>query len=191
MFHNDRALALTAFFLERAGGRLNDIKLAKLQYIAERRAILRFGAGLANDDGVSLEHGPCLSLTLNLTLQRRPDPLWERHIEFIRYEQGADENTVSLKEPLDWREALSPAAVALLEEIWTEFGAMGKWTIKGWCHDNLGEYFEVGNGKGRPIRLEEIFRAEGDTEAVAAERAAELRYHERFAEMIGNRAADR
>lgn len=182
---------MTAFFLERAGGRMNDIKLAKLQYLAERGAILRFHAPIANDEGVSLEHGPCLSQTLNLTTSYASDPLWERHIALHR--RGADgtpENTVELRAPFAWRDYLSPAAIEMLEELWSDFGGMGKWQIKGWCHDRLREYVDVGKRKRRPIRLEDIFIAEGDDESVAAEKAEGIRYHERFvAELARERAA--
>ena len=189
MFHSDRALALTAFFLERAGGSLNDIKLAKLQYIAERQAILLFGAPLANDDGVSLEHGPCLSQSLDLMRHVKRDPLWERHIGFRRHKEGEKENTVVLNEPVDWAAILSPAAADMLEEIWREFGALKKWRIRDRSH-TFGEYVEVGKGGRKPIRLEEIFLAEGDPPERAAQRAEEIRYHERFAAAFGSPAAE-
>ena len=197
MFRSDRALALTAFFLERAGGRMNDIKLAKLQYLAERSAILRFHAPMTNDEGVSLEHGPCLRRTLDLTQGKRlrtepmPDPLWKKHIAFYRQADGdvQDENTVELRQPYDWEQKLSPAEIATLEEIWRQFGAMTKWQIRDWCHDHCSEYREVEGRVQLPIRLEDIFRAAGDDRETAREKAEEIRYHERFAEELARERA--
>ena len=57
-FREDKATALAAAFLERAGGELEYLKLLKLMYLAERESLRVLGSSLMEDTFVSMKHGP-------------------------------------------------------------------------------------------------------------------------------------
>ncbi len=110
MIHVDRATAMSTYFLSKGGGRMNDIKLAKLQYLAERTSLLELMSPIVNDEAVSLYHGPCLSSTLNLTNDFNEDSFWDSFISFEPYDLAPEgRNTVVLMSPTPWSGVLSPA----------------------------------------------------------------------------------
>lgn len=190
MIHVERAVALSAYFLEREGGRMNDIKLAKLQYLAEREALITMLAPIVGDEAVSLYHGPCLSHTLNLTNDSSEDSLWDSYIGFEPYELAPEgRNTVVLASPIVEEELLSPADLEILESLWERFGHMDWRQIRNWCHENLPEYTEVAYGTRKWITLEEIFKGAGDDPETAFAKADEVRYHARFEQRYSRKIA--
>ena len=187
MYKIRRALAVTAFFLEKGQGRMNDMKLAKLQYLSERMSILSLMAPITCDAYVSLPHGPCLSKTLELT-RTQDHTLWRQHIRFESHTKSKEsENTVVLLAPFDFRSELSEADLELLERIWGQFGKMTKWQIRDWCHKNCPEYTETVSSL--PISLESLFAANGCDEQEARQMAEEIRYLDRFESEYGSASA--
>ena len=179
MFHSDRALAITAFFLGKNGGRMNAIGLAKLQYLVERTAIVTYRSPIVDDNGARLPHGPVLSETLRMMTKEKNDPLWNRHVHYEPKSGGGKENVVVLDEPFDAEEVLSPVDMEILEAIWHDFGGMTPFQLRDWCHANLPEW-EGGTKRGHWIQLEDIFVAVGNSPEMAAQKAREIRYHQRL-----------
>src|SRR6266487_2727273 len=64
-FNEKKAAQVAAFFLHRARGELEILKLMKLMYLAERASYKKFGEPLIGDKLVSMDNGPVLSITLN------------------------------------------------------------------------------------------------------------------------------
>jgi hypothetical protein len=64
-FSEKKAAQVAAFFLHRAGGRMEKLKLMKLMYLAERASYQKFGEPMVGDKLVSMDNGPALSITLN------------------------------------------------------------------------------------------------------------------------------
>jgi uncharacterized phage-associated protein len=64
-FSEKKAAQVAAFFLYRAGGQLEILKLMKLMYLAERGSYEKFGEPMIGDKLVSMDNGPVLSITLN------------------------------------------------------------------------------------------------------------------------------
>ncbi|MBN8691204.1 MAG: SocA family protein [Armatimonadetes bacterium] len=182
----DRAMAMTAFFLQKGGGEMNDIKLAKLQYLAERASLITLAERLTGDDLVSLEHGPCLSRTVNLETQKTPNANWRRHFGFRPHSpaQGTD-NTVTLEKGMDIHEVLSEAEIEILEALWRKFGKMDKWAIKRWCHNNCKEYKEVGADNSAPIQLIDVLLAEGWDQPKAEAHLRDIEYYDSVSEQYG------
>lgn len=163
------------------------MKLAKLQYLAERQSILALMAPITCDAYVSLPHGPCLSRTLEL-MRTQDHMLWSQHIKFESHINAKEsENTVVLLKPFAYRSELSDADLELLEKIWSQFGKMTKWQIRNWCHKNCPEYTETTSSL--PITLESMFIANGCGEQEAKQMAEEIRYHDRFESEFGSASA--
>ncbi|CAN5703649.1 Panacea domain-containing protein [soil metagenome] len=190
MIHIERATAMSAYFLEKAGGRMNDIKLAKFQYLAERESLITMLSPMVGDEALSLYHGPCLSHTLNLTCDIAEDSSWDAHIGFEPYEI-ADEgsNMAVLTNPIRWEDFISPADIEILDGLWTRFGHMDWRQFRDWCHQNVPEYTEVRYGTRRWITLEDIFKGAGDDPEMATAKANEVRYHERFESLYDGKIA--
>jgi len=135
------------------------MKLLKLMYLADRKALLEHGRPITFDGYVSMDRGPVLSQTYNLIVEEDdPDnPTYWR--QFI-------------SAPIEWevelrREApsteLSPAQEQVLDEIFAQFGGMNRWELVRLMH-TLTEWSDP-HGSSIPIDIDEILRAGGMSEA--------------------------
>ena len=65
-FREEKATALASFFLEKAGGELEYLKLLKLMYLVERESLRVLSASVTGDVFYSMKHGPVMSATFDL-----------------------------------------------------------------------------------------------------------------------------
>ena len=65
-FHIGKATEAGCLFLERAGGRMNIMKLVKLMYLLDRLSLDRRGVPVAGGDCLSMRNGPVTSELLDL-----------------------------------------------------------------------------------------------------------------------------
>lgn len=160
MFSEERVTHMAAYLLKKEGGRMAYIKLLKLLYLAERKAMAKWGGSMSGDHFVSMPHGPVLSQTYDLIkgISEVSSP-WQKII------QGKDNYDVSLRENIDIDDLdeLSPSEIKILEETFDEFGHMAPFQIVDYTHDNCLEW-EDPNGSSFPIKPENIFRAMGKNE---------------------------
>lgn len=144
------------------------MKLIKLLYLADRKALLELGRPLTFDSYVSMRHGPVLSCTLDLiSAESAPgaESYWREHI-------GPPQNfSVSLRRS-PGAGALSAAEELILEEIFSEFGEMNRWDIVKFTHE-LPEWQDPGTSCA-PIMARTILLVEGFTEEEAAELIQDL-----------------
>src|SRR5687768_11865188 len=64
-YREDKTTQAAARLLRHGGGKLNHMKLIKLLYLADRKALVQWGRPITFDWYVSMPHGPVLSFTLN------------------------------------------------------------------------------------------------------------------------------
>src|SRR3989304_5613958 len=64
-YREDKAAQAAARLLKLGGGKMNHMKLVKLLYLADRKALLKWGRPITFDWYVSMPHGPALSFTLD------------------------------------------------------------------------------------------------------------------------------
>jgi uncharacterized phage-associated protein len=169
---------MAAFFLEHAPGKsLNDIKLMKLLYIADRESLRLYAMPISQDDYVSMEHGPVLSATEELLSNKHRGTVWGRHISDQRKFVDGHDNSVTLLQDMDYSAVLRPCEVEVLARTWDQFKGYSKWEIKKYCHDNFREYDERAEKlkTSIPLTLETVFVALGDDDELAHRKAAELR----------------
>lgn len=144
-----------AHLLRLSSGVINHMKLIKLLYLADRKALVSWGRPISFDWYYSLPHGPVLSFTLNKINEEAPpdgSSYWHQYIS----ERCA--HTVSLigEAPND---QLSPAEEKLLDTIWEEFGGMNQWELRDFTH-TLPEWQDP-NGSSLPIHIRDILMSEG------------------------------
>ena len=164
MFSEIRVTHMAAYFLKREGGRIAYIKLLKLLYLAERKAMAKWGECISGDNFVSMPKGPVLSQTYDLIKGHgeAPDkttPWYELIKDEANYE-------VSLIHDIqfDDLDELSPSELQILDQTYNEFGGMSRFEIVDFTHDKCPEW-EDPKGSSFPIKPESIFRAMGKNES--------------------------
>ena len=171
MFNERKVAQMAAFLLGKGGNRMPHLKLMKLLYLADREAMERFGAPISGDRIVAMQHGPVLSMTLNLMdgdVESSPSG-WDGLIS------DKENHELSLKRAItcDDMDELSQADIDVLEAVWKRFGHMDKWAIRDYTHDHCPEWTDP-NGSSIPIPYEKVFRALGKPEDVALELSARI-----------------
>jgi uncharacterized phage-associated protein len=157
-YREDKATQASARLLQLAGGRLNHMKLVKLLYLADRKALLQFGRPITFDWYVSMPHGPVLSFTLdkiNDSAAPEGTSYWHRFIS-----ERSDHEVALLGDPP--RDQLSRAEEQLLDGIWNEFGTMNQWQLRDYSH-SLPEWRDP-KGSSVPIQVQDILLGEGFSE---------------------------
>jgi len=157
-FREDKAAALAAIFLERAGGELEYLKLLKLMYLAERESLLSVGGSITNDIFVSMKHGPVMSTTYDLIKEN-----WE-DLDHETWEASFAKHGFRLRL---WKsppvaDILSPFEVELADRIWSQFGKVNQWELVDWIHETFPEW--QATTSAIPIERESIYRAMGLSE---------------------------
>jgi uncharacterized phage-associated protein len=170
-FDHMKSVQTVAYFVRKAGGSAEKLKLIKLVYLAERLSFERRGRPMNFDSFVSLPHGPVASSALNGIDHRLDDPVWDA---LALAENRKDVTIVGdISE-----DHLSRADIAILEAIWDAHGHRTASQIRNWTHKHCPEYVEVGPKGSLPISVTEILehvgRAHGAVEAAREVRALQM-----------------
>jgi len=155
-FNEKKATQLAGLLLRMRGqGYMSYMKLIKLMYLIDRQALLRWGWSMTGDSYHSLKNGQILSTTYDLVRDR----IWGKGNywkQFISPPHGDKE--VSLINETETDE-LSRADIALAEEIFAEFGKMGRFDIADYTHD-LPEYRDT-KGPSLPVGYADVLEKAG------------------------------
>jgi uncharacterized phage-associated protein len=156
-FREDKTTQAAAIFLGLRRDKMSHLKLIKLLYLADRRALLTLGRPISYDSYVSMDQGPVLSTTLNLIHGDVPSSgPWEKAIS-VPYK-----HEVSLSEdPGD--DKLSEAEVEIIRDIFNEHGKKCRWDLCDFTH-TLPEW-EDPKGSSIKIEYQDILSASNKTDA--------------------------
>lgn len=157
-FREDKTTQTAALLLQLRGGTMSYMKLIKLLYIIDRRALLNWRRPVTFDHYVSMDNGPVLSKTYNLInegVEVDSSSYWHRFIS-----HPAD-YSVSLKQPCE-PDDLSDAEIGLIESVFKEFGHLNRWELVKLTHDLFPEW-EDPDGSAIPIEYSDILKAGGKT----------------------------
>jgi hypothetical protein len=162
-FNEQRATEAAARFLKLRGGRMSYLKLIKLLYLLDREALLRWGRPVTTDTYVAMDSGPMLWRIYRLILEEpcpAAVPVWRSCISAPR-----EWDVQLLAEPFG--EELSPAELALIDEMFLRFGMMNRWDlVKISCQ--LPEWHDP-DGVTIPIDYSDILRAAHKTDEEIAD----------------------
>lgn len=168
-FREDKATEAACHLLSRGGGRMNYMKLIKLMYLADRKALLSHGRPITFDYYVSMKHGPVLSGVLDRINEGDPpseESIWHRHIRrSARYAVEAKGECAV--------QSLSEAERTILDEVYADFGTIDRWKLVDRLHESLREWKDPG-GSSAPIGYRDILLAGGKSELDADVIEAEL-----------------
>lgn len=163
----DKTTQAAALFLKLAGGEMAYLKLLKLLYILDRKALFTWGRPVSYDSYVSMDNGPVLSKTYDLiTEETEPgkDSYWKKYIAEPKH------YSVELLKDKDCPDdSLSEAEIELIKHVFSEFGSMDKWILVELTHKF--EEWQDPHGTAIPIQYYKILKAgnKTDTEIKAIE----------------------
>jgi uncharacterized phage-associated protein len=156
------------------------MKLLKLLYLADRRALLELGRPITYDRYVSMDQGPVLSQTYNLIVA---EPLPDRPSYWRRF----------ISEPLGYDVLLSADAGSselsevqerILDDVFAEFGSRSRWDLVGLTH-GLPEW-EDPHGSSIPIDLQDVLIGGGMSPDIATDVVEALAAEEALFSLIGS-----
>ncbi len=176
-FREDKTTQAAALFIKLNNGSIDQIKLIKLLYIAEREALKRWKRPITFDSYVSMNKGPVLSQTLDLIHgEDETSSIWHK---FISAPQNY--NLSLITDP--GTEKLSRAEEDLIKEIFNSYGNIDKWELCEMSHD----FREWQNPKGSaiPIAYSDILEALGKTQIEISSILSELENIALMDEYIG------
>jgi len=122
-FNKRKATEATSLLLSWHGGRMSKIKLLKLLYIADRKALQRWERPITFDRYYSMKEGQVLSGVLDLINGRIEDSLWNEYIERPkRY-------SIKLRDELIELKKMTRGEVKLLKAVYDEFGKLDRFDL--------------------------------------------------------------
>jgi uncharacterized phage-associated protein len=169
LFNEQKTAQAAAFLLHKANGSLPLIKLMKLLYLAERLSFEKYGEPLTGDSLVSMDNGPVLSRTLNHMngAVRSAQDGWDTWISDRAEHEVALRDPSMVRTPEQDLLALSESDLEVLEQVWQQFGHVGRWKLVELTHD-LPEWDDP-KGSSKPIDLAKMLQALGYSQDVAKE----------------------
>lgn len=160
-FREDKTTQAAARLLKLGGGKMNHMKLIKLLYLAERKALIEWGRPITFDSYVSMPHGPVLSFTLDKINGAAP-PRGEAPSYWQQFISEREYHEVRLLQDEVPNDQLSPAEEQAIDDVFAEFGHMSQYELRDYTH-KLGEWQDP-DGSSRPIQIRDILLAEGLSE---------------------------
>lgn len=178
-YSNEVRAELACYFLHKAGGSLDKLKLMKLMYLADRTALLETDIRITDDGMYSLPHGPVLSESLNQMIEGISQCAhWNSSIKTTN-----NVNTLISEFDSDSLHYIAPIHFPVIEGIWNKFGGMRGVELVHWTHKNLPEWKDP-NGSSARIDLSDIYKASGYSEEVAEEIAMEIESIRRISKLL-------
>lgn len=138
-FDINKAIAATAYIIEREGGSADMLPLIKKLYLADRSALIAWGKSITGDKLASLEKGPIVSRIYNLLKEKGDEDyqiLWNDVIERRSNYRIALRKTPSLG-------VLSEREKETLDHSNRTINSI-RGSIPEWLHDNCPEWTDPG-----------------------------------------------
>ncbi len=162
-FDHLKSVQTIAYFVRKAGGSAEKLKLIKLVYLADRLSFKSRGKPINFDSYLSLPHGPIASSALNGMDHNLNEAAWDA------LALGVNRKDVTVVGDVT-ADRLSRSDLTILDATWAEFGGMTASQIRNWTHRHCAEYVEVGPASSLPIDLSEILAHVGIQDADNAAR---------------------
>lgn len=138
-FDIDKAIAATAYAVEREGGSDDMFCLVKKLYLADRTALIRWGRSITGDKLVSMEKGPVVSGIYNLMKGRGPEQEQIRWDDVIVRQK---QYRISTRKAAN-KTVLSEREKEVLNDALRTIDAI-RGSIARWLHRNCPEWRDPG-----------------------------------------------
>jgi uncharacterized phage-associated protein len=158
-FDERKATEATALLLSLRGGQMHYMKLIKLLYLADRRALLRWGIPITTDTYTSMDHGPVVSTIYNLIRRLIKGQTWE---EYISPPMGDANKEIALQKQFKLSR-LSRAEEKLIKEVFNKYGHWNRYKLRDFVMHKLPDWHDP-EGTSIPISISDILKAGGEKE---------------------------
>jgi len=153
-FNEKKTTQAASRLLRCADGQMNYMKLIKLLYLTDRKALIQWSRPVTGAKYYSMKLGPVLSEVLDL-LNEKPFPgregFWVQHIS-----APSDYEVKLIQEA--GNDELSEAEEELIDEVYREFGRFDQFRLSDYLHMILPEWKHVTEGC-LPIPYADILEA--------------------------------
>jgi uncharacterized phage-associated protein len=145
-----KATEAASILLRLSGGEMSRLKLIKLLYFADRKALEEWERPITYDNFASLPKGPVVSSILNLARGKYPhSEYWDQYIEKIGI-------NVKIRGEFPKIKKLSPADVKLLTKIFAKYGKYTGFDLAD-MSEKLPEWRNPGTSS-YPIELPDLLK---------------------------------
>src|SRR5258708_23023914 len=123
-FDEEKATQVASRFLEKSDGHMSHLALVKLLYIVDREALARWGRPVSGGDYYSMPYGTVISPVLDLMhhVEGLDEPtFWAEHLTKMGNEMRLSKSAGD--------DELSPAELELVDEVFEQWGHLGKWEL--------------------------------------------------------------
>ncbi|MDP9193300.1 MAG: Panacea domain-containing protein [Acidobacteriota bacterium] len=134
-FDPDKLVNALAFFSRAGVFGLDQMKIAKLVFLADREHLLRYGRTITGDQYVCMEHGPVPSKTRDLVNARLAD---DQDAESMRefFDVGRSRTYPELIAKREANlEVFSDTDIEVLTEVARKYGPRTAWQLRDLAHD--------------------------------------------------------
>lgn len=158
-FHEARTTQAAARLLARRDGQMSWLKLLTLLYLADRRALAAHGRPITHDRFELRDHGPVLRHTHDLIAAEggtAAPSYWHRYVSVHAHGEVALRGACP-------RDALSRVQERILDDVFDEFGHMGRWELARFTR-TLPEWRDP-HGSSLLLAVRDVLRGAGMDEA--------------------------
>jgi uncharacterized phage-associated protein len=163
MFSEEKVAQMSAFFLDKANGRMAYLKLMKLLYLSDRESMQRFGESISGDCMVSMPHGPVLSRTYDFISGSSSSNNATGWSHWIKDEANYEVSLILNDYSRDELDELTDVDLGILFQVFSDFGHMDRFEIRDYTHNNCAEWNDP-HGSSYPIKPQDVYRALGKNE---------------------------
>jgi uncharacterized phage-associated protein len=129
-FNQEKATEAAIHLVNLRGGKMHHLKLVKLMYLADRKALLEIGKSISSDRHVSMAHGPVGSSFLRIISATPIGLTAERSSAFEQSFFRPSKIEIQLQPTIKSKQQkLSDRERKILDEVFEEFGHMNRWKI--------------------------------------------------------------
>jgi uncharacterized phage-associated protein len=165
-FNVDKAIAATAYVIQKGGGKFDVFALIKTLYLANRIALIKFGRSITGDKLASLDKGPVVSDTYHL-IQKSSRAKPEHQAKWDQFISERQSHVLRVLKKPDFG-YLSVRERAILDEAFKTISEIPPYLLSSWTHDHCPEWKDP-KGSSMVIDPAEILKIESKSGAEIAE----------------------
>lgn len=184
-FFFDEAVTVEAavYLLKKiAHHRTSIMKLLKLLYLADRRALILWGSPITGARPWGMEHGPVLSEVYDLI--KGSSKGYASTGQWNKYIKRIDKETVEMIGDTGEYE-LSRAQQEVLDEIYAKYGRWTASQLSKYTHELLEYHLPTGGRKLRALNYEDVLRDSGKDEETIRAIAEDAKLHTAMKKRFG------
>ena len=165
-FNVDKAIAATAYVIQKGGGKFDVFALIKTLYVANRIALIKYGRSITGDKLASLDKGPVVSDTYHL-IQKSSRAKREHQLKWDQFISERQSHVLRVLKMPDFG-YLSVRERAILDEAFKTISEIPPYLLSSWTHDHCPEWKDP-KGSSTAIDPAEILKAEKKSNEEIAE----------------------